>query len=176
MNTAQETDNASNVNENPLKGTQLSFIGCGVMAESIIAGLLRHKLVTPEQITGSHPRAARREERHARYGMHVFESNREAVTQPLQAEGASSEARSNSIIILGIKPQRLPLILNELKGALHLDQLVLSIVAGAKLETISGELLHPAVVRAMPNTHAQFGHGKTEWTSTSEDTQSPQAP
>ncbi len=71
------------------------------MAEAIIAGLLRHELVTPEQITGSHPRAARREELEGKYGISVFESNREAVTQPLAIEGASNGLRSNSIIILG---------------------------------------------------------------------------
>jgi pyrroline-5-carboxylate reductase len=175
MNTSQGTDQSPNDSTNPLRETQLSFIGCGVMAEAIIAGLLRHQLVTPEQITGSHPRAARREELQAKYGMSVFESNREAVTQPLAAEGTSNGVRSNSIIILGIKPQRLALVLNELKGALHLDQLVLSIVAGAKLEMIAGELLHPAVVRAMPNTPAQIGQGMTAWTATPEVTEAQQA-
>jgi pyrroline-5-carboxylate reductase len=175
MNISQETDQTPNKNENPLRGTQLSFIGCGVMAEAIIAGLLRQKLVVPEQITGSHPRAARRAELEARYGMRVFESNRQAVTEPLSAEGTGSEVRSNSIIILAVKPQRLALVLNELKGALHLDQLVLSIVAGAHGETIAAELLHPAIVRAMPNTPAQIGQGMTAWTATPEVTEAQQA-
>ncbi|MBA2731366.1 MAG: pyrroline-5-carboxylate reductase [Acidobacteria bacterium] len=175
MNTSPGTDQSLSDNTNPLRETQLSFIGCGVMAEAIIAGLLRHELVTPEQITGSHPRAARREELEGKYGISVFESNREAVTQPLAIEGASNGLRSNSIIILGIKPQRLALVLNELKGALHLDQLILSIVAGAKLEMIAGELLHPAVVRAMPNTPAQIGQGMTAWTATTEVTEAQQA-
>lgn len=47
---------------NPLVRVKLSFIGTGVMAEAIIAGLLHRKLVAPEQIIGSHPRASRREE------------------------------------------------------------------------------------------------------------------
>ena len=175
MNISQETDQTPNKSANPLRGTQLSFIGCGVMAEAIIAGLLRQKLVLPEQITGSHPRAARRAELEAKYGMRVFESNRQAVTEPLSAEGTGSEVRSNSIIILAVKPQRLALVLNELKGALHLDQLVLSIVAGAHGETIAGELLHPAIVRAMPNTPAQIGQGMTAWTATPEVTEAQQA-
>ena len=50
------------------------------MAEAIIAGLLRRKLVAPEQIVASHPRQARREEMHVKYGIEMFESNREAVT------------------------------------------------------------------------------------------------
>jgi pyrroline-5-carboxylate reductase len=173
MNNSEQAERkAAPDQSNPLKGTQLSFIGCGVMAEAIIAGLLRQKLVTPEQITGSHPRAARRDELQQRYGMRVFESNREAATMPLATENASAtEARTNSIIILGVKPQRLNLVLNELKGALHPDQLVLSIVAGARGETIAGELLHPAIVRAMPNTPAQIGQGMTAWTATPEVTE-----
>jgi pyrroline-5-carboxylate reductase len=35
--------------ENNLSNTKLAFIGCGVMAESIVAGLLRKKLVGPAQ-------------------------------------------------------------------------------------------------------------------------------
>ena len=58
---------------NPLSNCRLAFIGCGVMAEAIIAGLLRKKLVGPEQIVGSHPRQARREEMHVKYGIEMFE-------------------------------------------------------------------------------------------------------
>jgi pyrroline-5-carboxylate reductase len=107
--------------------------------------------------------------------MRVFESNRDAAIESLATTAASNDARSNSIVILGVKPQRLPLVLNELKGALHLDQLVLSIVAGARIETIAGALLHPAIVRAMPNTPAQIGQGMTAWTATTEVTDAQQA-
>jgi pyrroline-5-carboxylate reductase len=48
------------------------------------------------------------------------------------------------------------------------EQLVISIVAGARLEAIASELLHPAIVRAMPNTPAQIGQGMTAWTATAE--------
>lgn len=154
--------------DNPLKGTTLSFIGCGVMAEAILAGLLRRGLVAPEQITGSHPRAARRAELKNRYGIDIFEDNREAATHKRAQDGPSSNESSGSIVILGIKPQRLSIVLNELKGALQQEQLVLSIVAGAPLEMIAEELLHPMVVRAMPNTPAQIGQGMTAWTTTPE--------
>ena len=39
---------------------------------------------------------------------------------------------------------------------------------GAKIETIAGELSHPAVVRTMPNTPAQIGQGITAWTASAE--------
>lgn len=147
------------IDTNPLSNCRLAFIGCGVMAEAIIAGLLRKKLVAPEQIAGSHPRTARREEMHVKYGVEMFENNRDAAlaTHPTET--------SSSILVLAVKPQRLHRVLEELKGSLHQDQLVVSIVAGAKIETITDELLHAAVVRAMPNTPAQIGEGVTAWTT-----------
>jgi pyrroline-5-carboxylate reductase len=146
--------------ENPLAKTRFAFIGCGVMAESIVAGLLRKNLVTPEQIVASHPRMARREELHAKYGVQVFEENREAT---IASHPTSPD--TGSVVVLAVKPQRLNKILTELKGAVHQDQLVVSIVAGARIETIAEELLHAAVVRAMPNTPAQVGEGVTAWTT-----------
>jgi pyrroline-5-carboxylate reductase len=140
---------------NALSNSRLAFVGCGVMAEAIIAGLLRKKLVGPEQIAGSHPRQARREEMHVKYGIEMFEQNRDAVTD-------------SSMFVLAVKPQRLHRVLEELKGALVKEQLVVSIVAGAKIATIAEELLHPSIVRAMPNTPAQIGEGVTAWTTSAE--------
>ena len=151
---------------NPLGNARLAFIGCGVMAEAIIAGLLRKKLVGPDQIVGSHPRQARREELHVKYGVEMFESNREAVT-----ESAAEGADISSVLVLAVKPQRLRRVLEELKGALVKEQLVVSIVAGARMETIAEELLHASIVRAMPNTPAQIGEGVTAWVPSAEVTE-----
>jgi pyrroline-5-carboxylate reductase len=151
---------------NPLNNCRLAFIGCGVMAEAIIAGMLRKKLVGPEQITGSHPRQARREEMHVKYGVEMFEQNREAVTETIPESTDDS-----SMIVLAVKPQRLHRVLEELKGALVKEQLVVSIVAGAKIETISEQLLHASIVRTMPNTPAQIGEGVTAWTASPEVTE-----
>jgi len=144
---------------NPLSNCRLAFIGCGVMAEAIIAGVLRKQLVSPEQIVGSHPRSARREELHTKYGIEMIEQNKEAALKVFPAEPDAA-----SVLVLAVKPQRLRRVLEELKGSIHQDQLVVSIVAGAKIETIADELLHAAVVRTMPNTPAQIGEGVTAWT------------
>jgi pyrroline-5-carboxylate reductase len=133
------------------------------MAEAIIAGLLRKKLVGPEQIAGSHPRQTRREEMHVKYGIEMFENNRDAVT-----EVSPENADASSMIVLAIKPQRLHRVLQELKGALVKEQLVVSVVAGATMETIAEELLHASIVRTMPNTPAQIGEGVTAWTASAE--------
>ena len=149
--------------ENSLNGVRLALIGTGVMAEAIIAGLLRHRLVEPNQIIGSHPRANRRQELVEKYGIAMTENNREAATPK-----SGDQVNGPSVVILAVKPQRIIAVLHELKGAIQHDQLVLSIVAGAKLETIRHELNHHAVVRAMPNTPAQIGEGITAWTATAE--------
>src|SRR5215218_9110434 len=98
---------------NPLSNCRLGFIGCGVMAEAIITGLLRRKMVGADQIAGSHPRLARREEMHVKYGVEMFEKNRDAVmaTYP---EGPDD----SSLIVLAVKPQRLHRVLEELRGSL----------------------------------------------------------
>ncbi len=164
-----ETDaRTSNEKRGPLEGARLAFIGCGVMAEAIIAGLLRNKLVSNEQIVGSHPRAARREELEAKYSVRMFESNREAAVAAHPSEPADKTARTGALVLLAVKPQRLNKVLAELKGTIHPEQLVVSIVAGARTEMIASELLHPAIVRTMPNTPAQIGQGMTAWTATPE--------
>jgi pyrroline-5-carboxylate reductase len=153
--------------ENDLTNTKLAFIGCGVMAESIIAGLLRRNLVAPAQIAASHPRENRRAELGAKYGITVFEHNAEAVAAIRESE--------NSIVALCVKPQRLDGVLRGLKDAVAPGQMILSIVAGAKLETLSAALGNERIVRAMPNTPAQIGAGITAWTCTSEVSEDEQA-
>jgi len=161
------TQSLEQTTANPLVNSRIAFIGLGVMAEAMAAGLLRKGLVKPEQLAGSHPRAARREEIYAKYGIQMFEENREAV---LAAYPQSSNA--GSMVLLGVKPQRLGKVLDELKGSLHKDQVLVSVVAGAKIETIADALLHAAVVRTMPNTPAQIGEGVTAWTTSSAVTES----
>jgi pyrroline-5-carboxylate reductase len=151
------------INSDALAETRLSFIGCGVMAEAIIAGLLGKNLVKPEQVVGSHPREERREELAGKYGIRLVEHNRDAV-----------EATS-SIVVLTVKPQRLSVVLRDLKEAVKPDHLVISIVAGTRIETIADALQHRAIVRAMPNTPAQIGEGMTVWTATAEVTEAQQA-
>ena len=153
---------------NALRNARLSFVGCGVMAESMIAGVLKRRLVAPAQIIGSHPRAARREELTAKYGVRVVESNREAVALDDADAAAGGDEPSSSIVVLAVKPQRLGGVLSELKEIVQAGQLIVSIIAGARIEMLAGQLNHPFVVRAMPNTPAQIGQGMTVWAATPE--------
>ncbi|HET6890295.1 MAG TPA: pyrroline-5-carboxylate reductase [Pyrinomonadaceae bacterium] len=153
-------------NTRNLQGTQLAFIGCGVMAEAIIAGLLNNQLIKPEQIVGSHPRSERREELEQKYGIRLVENNAEAVSLVQSPINVPATDPSSSIVFLTVKPQRLGAILSQLKGTLRKAQLVVSIVAGARIETLIKDLMHESMVRAMPNTPTQVGEGMTVWTTT----------
>jgi pyrroline-5-carboxylate reductase len=128
------------------------------MAESIIAGLLRGKLVDADRIVGSEPRPDRREELAGKYGVRVVASNLEA-------------ARDADVILLSVKPQTLTKVGHELGGHLRPEQLVVSIVAGANCNVLTNLLDHRQVVRSMPNTPAQIGRGVTVWYATPEVTE-----
>ncbi|HEY1167904.1 MAG TPA: pyrroline-5-carboxylate reductase [Candidatus Limnocylindrales bacterium] len=142
----------------PLSNRTVATIGSGVMAEAIIAGLLRGSLVEAAQIVGSEPRADRREELASQYGVRMVASNLEA-------------ARDADVILLSVKPQTLTKVGRELGGHLRPSQLVVSIVAGATCKVLTNLLEHLEVVRSMPNTPAQIGRGMTVWYATPEVTE-----
>lgn len=129
----------------------ISIIGPGVMAEAIIAGLIRQQVANGEGIRVAGPNPTRLQELNQKYGVVPFRDNRESV------QGAQ-------IVVLAVKPQRLEKVLEGLHGAIHPEALVISIVAGATIQKISSGLGHPCVVRSMPNTPAQIGQGITVWT------------
>jgi pyrroline-5-carboxylate reductase len=142
-----------------LSKSEIVFVGCGVMAESMLGGLLRENLITPEQIAASHPREERRAYLAETYGIRVFKSN---------AESVAAQTAGDSLVVLCVKPQRINRVLEELSGTVRPAQLVISIVAGARIAAISEALNNKLVVRAMPNTPAQIGAGMTVWTGSAE--------
>jgi pyrroline-5-carboxylate reductase len=131
---------------------RVGIVGAGVMAEAMIAGLIADR-VPPDRVVASHPRRDRREALAARHGIGVVSRNAEAV--------ADAE-----IVVLAVKPQMLAAVMREVGPALRDGQVVLSIVAGATLRTLSAGLGHAAIVRAMPNTPAQIRRGIAVWAAT----------
>ncbi len=136
----------------------IGFVGGGIMAGAMIQGLLEKNLAQPDRIMASGPRDKRRNELQALYHIRTTASNCEV-------------ARASEIVVLSVKPQLLAHILAEMSGCIRPDQLVISIAAGGRIDTLSGGLGHSAIVRAMPNTPAQIGEGMTVWTATPEVTE-----
>lgn len=120
------------------------------MAEAILGSLLKKNFTSPDRIRASEPRQERREELEERYHVLTFARNEEA-------------ALNADVVVLSVKPQRLQVALKGLAGKIPRDALVISIVAGASISTISSVLGHAAVIRSMPNTPAQIGEGITIW-------------
>ncbi len=144
----------------PALDARLAFIGAGVMAESMIAGVLSQSIVSPPRITASHPRDDRRAALRERFGVAVTGSNLDAIADA-------------DFVFLTIKPQVLTAVMRQLHGSLRPDQVVVSILAGATIESLRRGLGHDAIVRVMPNTPAQIGEGMAVWCATADvgDTQ-----
>ncbi len=131
----------------------IATVGSGVMAEAMIAGLLRGELVTPDQIVASHPRPERRDQLRSEYGIRVVAANVDAV-------------EAADIVVLCIKPQMLVRVGREIGPRLRKGQVVLSVLAGATTRALTATLGHDQVIRAMPNTPARLGKGVTVWYAT----------
>ena len=128
-----------------------TIVGPGVMGEAILVGLMRKLGTSPNLITVAGPRLERLQELNEKYKVLYALDNSEAVCNA-------------DVVILAVKPQKLATVMAGLKGKIRGEALVISIVAGASLQSLAAGLDHPAVVRAMPNTPAQVGEGMTVWT------------
>ncbi|MDY6916665.1 MAG: pyrroline-5-carboxylate reductase [Chloroflexota bacterium] len=131
---------------------KIAFIGAGVMGEAMMKGILDKGIATRHDLTIADVRPDRLSELKHELGVGTSEDNRGA------AEGAQ-------VVVLAVKPQSLDTMLHQVEGALLPGQLVLSIIAGSTIATISRGLRHEEIVRAMPNTPARIGQGMTVWTA-----------
>jgi pyrroline-5-carboxylate reductase len=132
---------------------KIAFIGGGNMGEAIIASVIKKRLCKPTDIYVSDVNEDRLNYLAEKYGVPVTTSTLEAIN-------------GKDVIVLAVKPQNFPEVLETLKGKVQYDQLVLSIAAGVTIKTITKGLWHTKVARAMPNTPAQIGLGISGWTNT----------
>ena len=116
----------------------ICFIGGGNMAQALIGGLLSRGLPAT-RITVSDPVVQVREVLQAK-DVHVTDNNIEAI-------------RDADVVVLAVKPQMLSAVLGPLKG-LFTNKLIVSIVAGAEIATITKFTETDMIVRVMPNTPA----------------------
>ncbi len=137
---------------------KIAFIGGGAMGEAMLSAILDKGLSTPEAVCVSDINKARHQHLEQKYSVAVTNDNRLA-------------ADKGDIVVLAIKPQNLAEVMTELSGHLKPTQLVLSIIAGARINTLCQGLNHRHIVRAMPNTPAQIGEGISVWTATAEVTE-----
>jgi pyrroline-5-carboxylate reductase len=129
---------------------KITFIGPGTMAGAMIYGLIKKEVARPDALIAAGPYQYELDALNEAYGIAGYSDN-------LQA------AQLADVVVLSVKPQTLDDVLDELKGKLKPNTLVLSIIAGVNIDRICNGLDHDVVVRSMPNTPAQIGEGITVW-------------
>lgn len=130
------------IDSNP---TAVGVIGAGVMGEALISALISAG-VSPELITISEKRQDRADELVDKYGIAV--------------EDLEANVFKAQVLLLVVKPQDIATVLTDIKGSINPSTLVVSFVAGKRIEFISSLLggKNP-VIRVMPNTPTLVGEG-----------------
>ena len=132
----------------------ISFVGGGKMGEAIVSGILEAGVASGRDVRIAEPVEARRDYLSKKLGVEV----RPAAADVL--DGAD-------LVVLAVQPKDLAAVMRDVGPGLTDGQVVVSIVAGAVMNTLLDGLGHDAVIRVMPNTPAQIGAGMTVWTASS---------
>lgn len=127
----------------------ISFIGAGVMSQVLVEGLVRSKLVSPQDIIVSHYRPDRLETFQSVVPVRVTTSNREAY-------------EASDIAVLCVRPQAMGEVLEEIKPVVDENKLLMSIAAGMPISFYL-RLLGPTVpfIRVMPTFFGRIKAGTT---------------
>ncbi len=123
----------------------LGIVGAGNMAEAIVRGVVRAKVLKAKAILAADPSADRRR---------VLEGLGAAATADNSAAAACPR------VLLAVKPQVLPDVLSEIVPAVGAEATVISIAAGVTTAAIDRGLGgRGRIVRVMPNTPMLVGCG-----------------
>ena len=136
-----------------LRDKTLAIIGTGMMGGALASGLIRAHAMAPESIR--------------LYDTHLGKSRALAAELGVDADKAvfntaAEAAKGADLILIAVKPAIVAEALGAISSHLALNQLVISIAAGVRLQKM--EALVPAgvpVIRVMPNTPALVGEGAT---------------
>ena len=131
----------------------ITIIGVGNMGAALARGLLGSSM-------------------NEKLNIRIYDAHKDRYTEFLQhsrirpldsLEGVSC---AGGIVVLCVKPQDLTPVADALTNLISTDTLIISVLAGTKMEDISEELKHAgAVVRAMPNIAATVGFAATAMSS-----------
>jgi pyrroline-5-carboxylate reductase len=127
-----------------LADLKLGFIGVGNMGGAIIRRLLAGGRVARENLVSYDPDPARQAQMDG-LGVEAALDNPEVMHAP--------------VVVLAVKPQVLPAVLNGVKEFARPWHLFISIAAGVCLEVLEGALPQSRVIRVMPNTPTLVGAG-----------------
>ena len=128
----------------------ISVIGAGNIGRALIGGLLRNDFVAPASIRATRRGAQAREQL-----QRSFPGVLTGCENGWAAEGAS-------LIVIAVKPQNATTVIQEIRGKVGANTLIVSVLAGLRTETICAAFGQPLpVVRTMPNTPMLVEEGAT---------------
>lgn len=125
----------------------IGIIGAGNMSSALAGGLIASEIIRPDElsISDKNPDSLLKWQTK---GVFTTEDNAEVL-------------KHSDIVIFAVKPNILPLVLEEAK-AFTLNKIFISIAAGVTIETMEGTLgRNVKIIRAMPNTPAKVNCGMT---------------
>jgi pyrroline-5-carboxylate reductase len=132
-----------------LEDKTVALIGAGVMAEVLAAGLVRSKILEPDNIVASHYREDRLQELQGTVPVRTTLSNAEACEMA-------------DIAVLCVRPQAMASVVEEIRPAVREDRLIATIAAGLPIafyEAILGT--NVPFIRAMPTFFGRIKAGTT---------------
>jgi pyrroline-5-carboxylate reductase len=134
-----------------IENFSVGFIGGGALAESVIKGISK-KLFEPENIFVAEKIPARRDYLIAKYSVNT-------------AADFATFAEKINLLIIAVKPKDLNSALAEVQQKITASTLVMSVVAGCKLEKLENALPNQAIIRVMPNVAVLVGEGMMAYTA-----------
>lgn len=139
-----------------LQSRKVGFIGTGNMAQAIMKGLLENGKMKPQNIAGSNRSPGKIQKLSDQFGI-THKSTNEAVIE------------FSDIVVIGVKPQDFVAAIEPVASLFNPGQIVISLAAGIKLDSIKRLLPQTRVVRLMPNTPALIGRGVIGYLSDEKD-------
>jgi pyrroline-5-carboxylate reductase len=134
---------------------RVSILGGGFMGEAIIDQVITHGVSTPDEVRVCEIHPNRREYLADRYKV--------TACSDYAQIGDHTDA-----LVLAIKPQDFPVAATGMRRQLDPEQLVISIMAGVRMQQIGDALSRHHVVRVMPNLAAAVGESFSIWTAMDE--------
>lgn len=123
-----------------LKDKKLAVLGTGKLGGILLRAYLKQGLFEPQSVTATVKHGEKAEKLAKELGISVATDNRAAV-------------RGADVVLLGVKPQVIGEVLEQISGELKPGALVISVAASVPTSYIEQRLnSKAAVVRVMPNT------------------------
>jgi pyrroline-5-carboxylate reductase len=140
-------------------GLKIAVLGAGNIGGALLGGILKSHLAEPQDVVATDAREERRQELEKQWKIRVLPTdNRKAIA-------------GRDVVIIAVKPNVVPAVLDDLRGALRENQIVLTVAAGVPL-SVYESVLGPKIplFRAMPNIPVVVEEGATAFAGNSATT------